>query len=191
MTEGDPRSSESDDGARLAAQERPLRLMLAHLAGRAVRRRIEIDDLLQEVYLRALTAPGGLPPIEEGEAALRRFLHRLARNAVIDAARAIRAAKRDGRERRLAHSDWSHGGVRASGIVARGMGPATGLAQEEGCAHILAAFEALAPEHRRVIGLRQFEGLSARDAAHRMGRSEAAIHSIYRRALAAWQEALE
>jgi len=38
-----------------------------------------------------------------------------------------------------------------------------------------------------VIGLRQFEGLSAAAAGRRMGRSEAAVHSLYRRALLAWE----
>ena len=183
-----PASDGSARGARLAAQERALRLVLAHLAGAAVRRRIEIDDLLQEVYLRALSASGGLPPAEPGEGALRRFLNRIARNTVIDAARAIRAAKRDGREERLVHSDWSRAGPRASGLVARDIGPATEVAAAEGCARILAAFDRLSPEHRRVIGLRQLEGSSAREAAARMGRSETAIHSLFRRALAAWEE---
>ena len=50
---------------------------------------------------------------------------------------------------------------------------------------------ALSPEHRRVIGLRQLEGLSARETAARMGRSETAVHSLYRRALAAWHLELE
>ncbi len=189
---GEERGSTGErQGERLAAQERSLRLALAHLAGGAVRRRIEIDDLLQEVYLRALTAPGGLPPREEGEGALRRFLQRLARNAVIDAARAIRAAKRDGREERLVHSDWSRGGPRASAVAAAEMGPATGAVDAEECAGILATFDRLSPEHRRVIGLRQFEGLSAREAAARMGRSETAVHSLFRRALAAWEEGLD
>ena len=41
-----------------------------------------------------------------------------------------------------------------------------------------------------MIGLRQFEGLSARATAQRMGRSETAVHSLYRRALAALEQAL-
>jgi DNA-directed RNA polymerase specialized sigma24 family protein len=53
-------------------------------------------------------------------------------------------------------------------------------------ARVLAAYGRLSPDHRRVLGLRQFEGLDARAAARRMGRSESALHSLYRRALGAW-----
>lgn len=188
--------SESDRGARLAAQERHLRLLIAHLAGRAVRARVEVDDLVQEVFLRALTAPGGLPPRDSdkaGETALRRFLARVARNTVIDAARAIRAAKRQGRVERIARSEWTRVGaprLRESQIAARTPGPSTRVAAAEEHGLVVAAFEQLAPDHRRVLGLRRFEGLSAREAAEHMGRSETAIHSLYRRALMAWEEAL-
>lgn len=174
-------------GARLSAQEGVLRLLLLHLAGRALRRRVEIDDLLQEVYLRALTAPGGLPAAEPGEAALVRGLRRLAREVVVDAARALRAAKRDGRVLRLERSDWSRAGA-ASGVAERAPGPATRAGAREESERLARAFGALSPEHRRVIGLRRFEGLPAAEAARRMGRSEVAVHSLYRRALEAWGE---
>ena len=55
-------------------------------------------------------------------------------------------------------------------------------------ARLMRAFEQLTPEHRRVLGFRQFQGLSARETAVRMGRSETAVHSLYRRALQAWAE---
>jgi RNA polymerase sigma factor (sigma-70 family) len=189
---GSPSSPpDSGPGQRLALLEDRLRLLLAHLAGRAVRARVELDDLLQEVYLRALTTPRGLPPAEENETALWRFLVRLGRHAVIDAARSIRAAKRSGRTQRLAHSEWSRTGPRASQILARTAGPVTRAIGSETSRALRERYEALSPEHRRVLGLRQFEGLSARATAARMGRSETAVHSLYRRALAAWQEGLE
>jgi RNA polymerase sigma-70 factor (ECF subfamily) len=174
-------------GERLAAHERRLRLLLAHLAGRAVRARVEPDDLLQEVYLRALAPGSDVPAEEAGEAALGRFLARLARNTVVDVARAIRTRKRDGREVPLSRSDWSRAGPTASQLPAPARGPSTQVAAAEDQARLEAAFERLSPEHRRVIGLRQLEGLSARDAARRLGRSETAVHSLYRRALAAWE----
>jgi RNA polymerase sigma factor (sigma-70 family) len=156
-------------------------------AGRAVRRRIEVDDLVQEVLVRALGHPGGLPPVEEGEQSLWRFLVTIARHVVIDAARAIRARKRDGTLERLTRGDWSRGSVRESRVEGREPGASTVARLGEEAARLRAAFERLTPEHRRVIGLRQFEGLSAREAAERLGRGETAVHSLYRRALEAWE----
>jgi len=180
-----------DIGVRLAAKQQRLRLLLCHLAGRAVRARIELDDLVQEVFLRAVSSEASLPAPEPGDAALWRYLARLARNTVIDAARSIRAVKRSGNTVPLARSDWSRAGPTASQILAETAGPATRLIAGETSKRLLLRFQSLAPEHRRVIGLRQFEGLSARETAKRMGRSETAIHSLYRRALAAWESGLE
>jgi RNA polymerase sigma-70 factor (ECF subfamily) len=174
--------SRSDAGARLAAHAPRLRLLLAHLAGRAVRARVDLDDLLQETYLRAWADRARLPG---DEAALGRFLAGVARHVVVDVARALRAAKRDGGAAPLARSAWSRAGIEPA---ARAPGPATELGLEEDSRRLQQAFERLSPEHQRVLGLRQLAGLSARETARRMGRSEAAVHSLYRRALEAWGE---
>jgi RNA polymerase sigma-70 factor (ECF subfamily) len=180
-------ASAADDGARLTAQAARLGLLVRHLAGRAILARVDADDLVQEVYLRALSAPHGLPEREPGDGALFRFLVRLARNTVVDVARALRAAKRQGRETRLERSDWSRAG--AAHPAARGPGPVTHAQGAETEERLAAAWQKLSPEHRRVIGLRQLEGLSAEQAGARMGRSAAAVHSLYRRALEAWEGA--
>ncbi len=181
-------SSDGDPGARLNAQASWLALLLVHLAGRRVRARAEIDDLAQEVYLRALAARDGLPPVEPGELRLRRFLARIARHTVIDLARAIRAHKRAGREVPLARSDWSITGVHGNAIAASAPGPATRAVALESEGNLAAAFGRLSKSHQRVIALRQFEGLTAAETAVRMARSETAVHSLYRRALLAWRD---
>ena len=180
-------SSSDELGERLAQQSSRLRLLLAHLTGRALLARAGLDDLLQEVFVRAVTTTSELPAREPGDRALARVLNTIARHVVIDAARAARAAKRDGRE--LAITDWSRGGVRASGVLDRAAGPATEAVGREVQSELVRAFRALAPDHRRVLGLRQFEGLSAAETAGRMRRSETAVHSLYRRALEAWETA--
>ncbi|MEM7310399.1 MAG: sigma-70 family RNA polymerase sigma factor [Planctomycetota bacterium] len=179
--------NESALGARLAAHGTRLRLLIAHLAGRAVSARVEADDLVQEVYLRAWAARAELPASDD---ALGRLLTRIARNVVVDAARAIRAAKRDGATVRLERSAWSRAGApHAADPAAATVGPATRAGMAEDVHRLVRAFEGLPPDHRRVLGLRRFQGLSARETAARMGRSESAVHSLLRRALLAWDEA--
>ena len=167
-------------------ESRWLRLLLVHLAGPRVRARVEVDDLMQEVFLRALSSPSGLPAAECGGDALRRFLARIARHTVFDVLRAARAAKRAGKEVRLTRADWSAPGLSESQLRFDAPGPATRAIEAEERQDLLTAFEKLSPEHRRVIGLRQLEGLSAAETAKRMRRSETAVHSLYRRALEAW-----
>ena len=176
----------TDGGERMAAMAPRLRLLLTHLASPSVRARVGVDDLVQEVFLRALAHKDPLPPDDPD---LYRFLVHLARHAVIDAVRAIRAQKRTSQEPDvpLLHGDWSHFGRRVSQVMAETAGPATRVAQDEAQERLRQAFAALDPDHRRVIGLRQLLGLSARDTAQRMGRSETAVHSLFRRALIAWE----
>jgi RNA polymerase sigma factor (sigma-70 family) len=175
-------------GERIVAQGRWLRLLLMHLAGRQVRASVELEDLVQEVYVRAIAHEAKLPPEEPKDLPLRRFLAKLARGAVVDAVRAIRARKRGGGARalRLSRSDWSNTGVLESLVAGVDPGPSTEAQQWDEQRRLLEGFEKLSPEHRRVLGLRQFEGLSAAETARRMGRSEDAVNSLYRRALDAW-----
>lgn len=177
----------STHGARLAAHTRRLRLLVRHLAGPAIRARVELDDVVQEVFMRAITAPSGLPrQTGEDDHELWAFLAHLARNTVIDIARAARTAKRSARVERLARTEWSRHG--AGDPAARTAGPATRAVAAETQAKLEEAFAQLPPDYRRVLGLRQFEGLSAAETAQRMGRTETAVHSLYRRALMAWEE---
>lgn len=176
-------------GGRLAEQAGWLLLLLAHLAGRRVRQRVATEDLVQEVFLRAVIAAEHVPPADLGPPALRRFLTVLARRAVLDLARALRTARRDGREVRLVHADASASGVRADDLALSASGPATAAAMAEARSRTQRAFESLSPTYRRVIGLRQLQGLSAAETGRRMGRSAAAVHSLYRRALTAWSDA--
>lgn len=184
-------TSARDLGERLARHTPRLRLLIAHLAGRALRRSVDVDDLVQEVLLRAIAAPDAIPPSEAASSAavdpaLWRMLSSIARHAVIDAARAARAQKRSGGVNALRFASTGAHGPRASQFVIDATGPATAALRRETTQDMVRAFEKLGAEHRRVLGLRQFEGLSAAECARRMGRSETAVHSLYRRALDAW-----
>ena len=179
-----------DDGERLTAQGHWLGLLMLHMAGPRVRSRVEIDDLVQEVFLRAISEGASLPARSDGEAALRRYLARAARSCVFDVVRALRARKRAAQEIPLARSDWSIAGISPGAIPSAQPGPVTLAARNDEETSLMAAFEGLSPEHRRVIGFRQLEGLSAEETGRRMARSASAVHSLYRRALQAWSSAL-
>ncbi len=183
MDEPTDDAREPSGSSRLARQAGWLALLFVHLAGPRVRSRVDREDLVQEVFLRVLSA-GARPPTTEPE--LRRYLATVARRVVFDVLRALRSRKRDAREFPLERSDWSEAGGPERALAASVTGPLTRLAREERRDALVEAFERLSPEHRRVLGLRQLEGKSAREAAARLGRSEAAVHSLYRRALEAW-----
>lgn len=171
-------------GHRLVEQAGWLDLLLTHLAGPRLCARVERDDLVQETFARAWSAADRLPRDEPG---LRRYLARVARSVVFDALRGWRAAKRRGVEVSLDRSEWTRSGEgMAERVAAAITGPATRAVAAEEHRRLVAGYESLTAEHRRVIGLRQFEGRSAAESAARMGRSEAAIHSLYRRALQEW-----
>ena len=155
--------------------------------GAALARVVEVDDVVQETCLRAWRDLGRATL--SGEGAFFGWLTAIARNVIVDVARAARAQERHGRRVVLEHSAWSRadGGEPAD----PGAGPRTRLARGELHAHLRAAFHALSPQHRRVIALRQFEQRSAREAAPQLGCTELAVHALFRRALDAWARELE
>ncbi len=177
-------------GPLLGRFEGRLRLYVRYRLGRALAQRVDVDDVLQETWLRALRAvpqfraqrDGGGGAEGDGESALYRLLAALARRAIVDAARAARAQRRDdGAVRRLALSEWSR-----EGAAARTAGPVTRAERAERDALLDRAFVSLTPAERRVIALRQFEQLPAKDVAVRLGTTAGAVHAAYRRALLAW-----
>ncbi|MCK6448318.1 MAG: RNA polymerase sigma factor [Planctomycetes bacterium] len=182
--------AEREFGDRLAACAPRIRLWVGTLAGAALRRRCELDDFVQETFLRAVRDRARAPEPCAGDAPFARWLAEVARHVVLDAARATRRAKRDARVARLSREDWSSVGLAESAVLARTAGPVTRAVAVEETERLERALAALAPEHRKVIALRQLAGLSAAETARRMGRSEAAVHSLYRRALLAWEAGL-
>ncbi len=168
-----------------------MRWVAVHCAGRALLRRLEVDDLVQEALLRAWQDREGWPAREPSEAGFARWLALLVRHATIDAARASRARKRAAREQRLEASDFSRSGISARDLPAETAGPATRAAVADTRKSLERAFLRLSGEHRRVIALRQFEGLSAAETGARLKRSDVAVHSLFRRALQAWEREAE
>ena len=166
-----------------------LTLLMEHLAGDALARRVDRADLVQETLLRLLRSGATEQAADEGDSALWAHARTMARRVVVDAARKARFEPRrlsslvPRRRTQPGTADSTSGPVHAA---AGRPGPATEAAVRESAQRWVAAYRRLAPDHRRVIGLRRFEGLSAAETAERMNLSPAAVHSLFRRALGAW-----
>lgn len=62
--------------------------------------------------------------------------------------------------------------------------PSRALAREEEIRRVEAAFDQLAPEHREVVALAHFVGLSRKEIGEQMGKTEEAVRALLFRAMA-------
>lgn len=134
--------------------------------GPALRAKVEPQDVLQEAYLAAHRDFASFDYADEG--AFTRWICRLIDNRIRDLGDRFGAAKRQAVE--LPKSDPT--------------GPATALDRVEHRAKVGRALDGLEEDHRQVLLLRFFEGMSAEEAGTRMERSAGAIRKLTARALA-------
>jgi len=166
----------------------PVRLFVRYRMGRKLRSIMESRDLVQEVYLHAFRSFGAF----EGQSSqdLYRWLCGIAGHRMADERRRLGALKRGGDARFEPQPD----STRQSPVEGAGdpkPGPRTVAALQEEGARMEEAFARLPERDQEVIGLRQFEGLSARETAERMGIGENNVNVIYFRALGRWRTLLE
>lgn len=133
--------------------------------GPGLREKVEAEDVLQDAYVAALKSFQEFNYTDDG--AYLRWMCRIIDNRLRDANDYFRAQKR--RETPLPRSHPT--------------GPVTALQRAENRQRVAAALESLSAEHREVLLLRYFEGLSADEAGQRMQRSAGAIRSLSARAL--------
>jgi RNA polymerase sigma-70 factor, ECF subfamily len=154
--------------------ERLLTLIRLRL-GPSLRERVESRDVLQATLLKALLHIDGFRG--ERRESLMAWLARIAQNEIRD------AAAFHGRQRRQVGQTVALGGTQELDRLAADVRSETSrIALDERSARLLAALEALSPEHREVILL---EELPFTEIAGRMGRSPDACRMLLARALAA------
>lgn len=134
--------------------------------GEVLRSRLDIDDLLQEVFLRACSH---LRDFQwSGDDSFFRWLSGIARNVVHEAAR------REKRELILPLDDR---------LEAPLLSGSRALAREDRFERLKAAIGRLKPEHRDVILLARIRRLPMGEVAERLGRTPDAAVQLLRRAL--------
>jgi RNA polymerase sigma-70 factor (ECF subfamily) len=151
--------------------------------GRTLRAKLDSDDVLQEVYLRAHEAFDRFR--WHGDASFTRWLCRIAENAIRGLADHHGARKRTpppglARVSRIVHD-----------LTAYGDGPATEAARRERSAALARALDALEDELREVLLLRHFLGQTIDEIAHATGRSPTSTRRLLGRAALALGRRLE
>lgn len=162
------RAKEGDDAAfeQLFSihTERLLVFIGAKLGGR-LRERIEPQDVLQDAYTAALQSFSQFEYNDDGS--FLRWMCRIIDNRLRDTNDYFAAAKRQVQE------------IPRSAPT----GPVTAFARAENRERLQAALAQLSDEHREVILLRYFQGLTTDEAAERMRRTAGAIRNLLSRAL--------
>jgi RNA polymerase sigma-70 factor (ECF subfamily) len=165
--------------------QRSLEEFLSRETGPFLRAKVDVEDLLQDTLLRAFQDLKALEP--QGEKAFEAWLFAIARHTVQDRARYLKRKKRAGVREVHLTSQSPSGQPLASPLdrLAASSVPsgATTLRREERLERLEAALDSLSPDHRQVIQLARIEGLSMKEVAARMGRSEAAASVLLVRAM--------
>jgi RNA polymerase sigma-70 factor (ECF subfamily) len=151
--------------------DRALFFIRARLGPR-LREKLESQDVLQDAYLAAHRDFENFEYTDEGS--FTRWLCRIIENRICDLGDYFGAHKRQSVQ--LPRADPT--------------GPVTALDRAEHRQKVARALDRLSDDHRQVLLLRYFEGLSAEQTAERMGRSAGAVRKLTARALLALGEEL-
>jgi RNA polymerase sigma-70 factor (ECF subfamily) len=145
----------------------------------SLRRRFDTDDVGEMTFIRAWSGIGSFGG-EDGKS-FYAWLRTIAKNTVLDCIKAEKAGKRNvdlGRNRTSLLLSLSH----------KGPGPSSAVAAREAVEHLEKALSRLKPEHREVIEMRFYAGLSVREIASRAGIREGAVSMRLNRAIGKLRE---
>ncbi len=174
----------------LVNQRKPLVAFIDRQLGTALRRKIEVDDVFQEVSVEAVRA---LPEADFEHREPFSWLCQIAERRIIDAHRRFFGAqKRDaGREVALGSGgiDSQHAGLIDLLVVS--MTTATqALSRNQKEVQLLQALATLPEEQREALRLRYIEGLPSKEIAERLGKSDGSVRVMLTRALGKLQQIL-
>jgi RNA polymerase sigma-70 factor (ECF subfamily) len=173
----------------LDAKRKPLSAYIERELGSSLRRKVEVDDIVQEVSIEAVRSLGDMNLAERDVFS---WLCQIAQHRVIDAHRRFFGAqKRDARrELPLGNSgDTQHAGI-IDLLVVSMTTPTQALSRDQKEVHLLTALGKLSDEQREALRLRYIEGLPSKEIASRLGKTDGAIRVMLTRSLGQLQKLL-
>ncbi len=131
----------------------------------AIRQRVDPEDVLQDTFVRGLHSVSRFE--WQGDGSFRRWLEVVATHGTLDVVR------HQGRRKALRID---------RDLKGDGAPPSRAMRRQERRERLQNSLKTLRPDHRTVLELSRMEGLSIREIADRMGRSESAVKNLLLRA---------
>lgn len=154
-----------------------LAVLIRYKLSEPLRERVEVDDILQDVFLAASKDIAGFTYRSPGS--FMSWLSSIADHAIIDEARLQGRQKRHPLELVSFRSASNPDGPEPVDSAT----PSRILMQKESVEKLLARLDALPSDYRKAILLAKVEGLSSAEMAERFGRSREAVAVLLHRAL--------
>lgn len=174
----------------LLVARKPLLTFIERQLGASLRRKVEVDDIFQEVSFEAVRA---LPHTEFEHREPFSWLCQIAEQRIIDAHRRFFAAQKRDAGREVALGSPGGGSEHAAIIdllVASMTSPTQALSRKGHEARLYEALSSLPADQREALRLRYLEGLSSKDIAARLGKSDGAVRVMLTRSLDRLQQIL-
>jgi RNA polymerase sigma-70 factor (ECF subfamily) len=153
-----------------------LAVMIHYRLGAGLRRDADVDDVLQETFLRAYRDIEGFDYKAPGS--FMSWLARIAEHVIVDAARSQNRLKRAG-EHVPFRSESNPGGTEPADYHT----PSRVFAENESLGQFVETLARLPEDYRRVILLAKVEGLSTSEVAQRLEKSNEATSLLLHRAI--------
>jgi RNA polymerase sigma-70 factor (ECF subfamily) len=153
--------------------------------GKELRSKLESIDLVQDVLMCVFRDLKGFTYRSEGD--FLRWLSRLVENRLRGKVTKLHAGKRDIRKEVLfdSHEQTTAGGFVGNAGPIEATTPSVIMSKREDLARLEKAIDVLKPEYREIIVLTKIEGLSYKEIADRLGKSDEAVRKQVSRALEA------
>ena len=154
--------------------------------GRHLLKKIEPEDILQEVSVEALRAFG---KVDIGDREPLNWLFHIAERKIIDSYRRFFSSqKRDASREAALGVEGSQGGGLANLLVASMTTPSQAFSRDQKQLLMLAALESLPEEQREALRLRYLIGLPSKEIAQKLGKSDGAIRVMLSRGITRLQQ---